>query len=230
MDRRALLATAVIVATSVTACSGSSSAAKEPTPSALLATAKRVFDETTGVGFSLASQNVPKGVNGVSAAKGVGVVNPSPAFTGTVNATVGGVTGMVEVIALGPDVYMKLFTPDYNKVDPAVFGAPNPAHLFDKGSGIATLLPATTGLLRGERAREGDDILRTVRGKVTGDRIAALFVFGDKNGTFDVTYGVDEKTGQLRKATMTGPFFAGTTSTYTLLLTSYGQQATITKP
>ena len=215
MDRRALL-TALLVAGAVglSACSDSPSQAKEPTPAALLATAKQKLDATTGVSFTLASAAVPKGVNGVSAAKGIGVVNPAPAFKGTVNATVSGVTGTVE----------------YNKVDPAVFGAPNPAQLFNKSSGISTLLPATTALVRGDRAREGNDVLKTVRGKVPGDRIAALFVFGDKSGVFDVTYGLDEKTEQLRKATMTGPFFPGATSTYTLLLTGYGNPATITKP
>jgi lipoprotein LprG len=231
MDRRALL-TALLVAGAVglSACSDSPSQAKEPTPAVLLATAKQKLDATTGVSFTLASAAVPKGVNGVSAAKGIGVVNPAPAFKGTVNATVSGVTGTVDVIAVDKDVYMKLFTPEYNKVDPAVFGAPNPAQLFNKSSGISTLLPATTGLVRGDRAREGNDVLKTVRGKVPGDRIAALFVFGDKSGVFDVTYGLDEKTGQLRKATMTGPFFPGATSTYTLLLTGYGNPATITKP
>jgi lipoprotein LprG len=231
MDRRALL-TALLVAgaAGLSACSDSPSQAKEPTPAALLATAKQKFDATTGVSLTLTSVAVPKGVNGVSGAKGIGVVNPAPAFKGTVNATVSGITGTVDVIALDKDVYMKLFTPEYNKVDPAVFGAPNPAQLFNKSSGISTLLPATTGLVRGDRAREGNDVLKTVKGKVPGDRIAALFVFGDKSGIFDVTYGLDEKTGQLRKATMTGPFFAGATSTYTLLLTGYGNPATITKP
>lgn len=231
MDRRALL-TALLVAgaAGLSACSDSPSQAKEPTPAALLATAKQKFDATTGVSLTLTSVAVPKGVNGVSGAKGIGVVNPAPAFKGTVNATVSGITGTVDVIALDKDVYMKLFTPEYHKVDPAVFGAPNPAQLFNKSSGISTLLPATTGLVRGDRAREGNDVLKTVKGKVPGDRIAALFVFGDKSGIFDVTYGLDEKTGQLRKATMTGPFFAGATSTYTLLLTGYGNPATITKP
>jgi lipoprotein LprG len=231
MHRRALLAALLVAgACGLSACSNSPSAAKEPAPAALLAAAKQKFDETTGMSLTLTSAAVPKGINGVSGANGVGVVNPAPAFKGTVNATVSGVTGRVEVIAVDKDVYMKLFTPNYNKVDPALFGAPNPAQLFNKTTGISTLLPATTDLVRGDRAREGNDVLKTVKGRVKGDRIAALFVFGDKAGTFDVTYGLDEQTGQLRKATMTGPFFAGTTSTYTLLLTDYGTSTSIMKP
>lgn len=247
MDRRALLGGALsralclglgrglaaglaVGALCLAGCSGAASQAREPAPAELLSTAQRKLVETTGVSLTLTSEGLPKVVNGVSGAKGVGVVNPAPAFKGTVNATVNGVTGTVEVIALAQDVYMKLFTPDFNKVDLAPLGAPNPALLFSKDSGVATLLPATTDLARGPRAREGDDILRTVKGKLAGDRIAAVFVFGDRSGTFRVTYGLDEKTGQLRKATMTGPFFPPATSTYTLLLKSYGQSVTITKP
>ena len=44
-------------------------------------------------------------------------------------------------------------------------------------------------------------------------------------------FGVDTATGQLREATLTGPFFdAATTSTYTVVLEKYGEQVDIRAP
>jgi len=44
-------------------------------------------------------------------------------------------------------------------------------------------------------------------------------------------FGVDTATGQLREATLTGPFFdASTTSTYTVVLDKYGEQVDIRAP
>ena len=45
-----------------------------------------------------------------------------------------------------------------------------------------------------------------------------------------MTYGLTED-NELRKVTLTGPFFgAGTTSTYVLTLDQYGEPVTITAP
>lgn len=44
-----------------------------------------------------------------------------------------------------------------------------------------------------------------------------------------MTFGITDA-GELRQATMTGPFFAGATSTYTLTLSNYGKAVTITAP
>jgi len=44
-----------------------------------------------------------------------------------------------------------------------------------------------------------------------------------------VTFGIASD-NQLRNATMTGTFFSGKTSTYTLRLTGYGTAVEITRP
>ena len=60
-------------------------------------------------------------------------------------------------------------------------------------------------------------------------RIVDLLALGDGTGSFDITFGIT-KDGELRRAVTTGPFFTGSTSTYTLLLTDYGKAVTITAP
>ena len=38
---------------------------------------------------------------------------------------------------------MKFFTPTFNKIDPATYGAPNPAQLFNTETGITSLITQT---------------------------------------------------------------------------------------
>ncbi len=222
---------ATVLLLALAACSGGADETVDAVaPADQLATAKKQLDETTGVTFTLTSENTPKGSAGVTGAKGLGAATPKPAFKGTINATVSGVTGTVDVIAVDQDVYMKFFTPSYAKIDPATYGAPNPAQLFSSTTGISTLLSGLVDPQAGDQAREGAEVLDTVSGTVPGDAVADLFVVGDREGVFDATMAMTQDGHQLRKATLTGPFFDGATSTYTLLLSDYGQQADIALP
>jgi lipoprotein LprG len=60
--------------------------------------------------------------------------------------------------------------------------------------------------------------------------VADLFVIGDRTGTFDVTYGVTETGQELRTVLLKGPFYAGSTSTYSLRLKSLAAPVAITRP
>ncbi|XVX19861.1 LppX_LprAFG lipoprotein [Actinomycetota bacterium] len=220
-----LLASALLAA----GCSGAEKETEKP-PNEVLAAAKQQLDTTSGVQLTLASTNVPKNANGVTAANGTGMVNPGPGFTGTINATLRGVTGTIDAIGLGKQTWIKFFTPDYQAFDPGTVGAPNPAMLFDKTDGISSLLPATTEVAKGKQARLREAVLQEYSGKLPGSAINKVLVFGEKDGSFDVTYGIEPATSRLRTAKMTGPFFAGTTSTFTLQIDDYGTKVDITKP
>lgn len=230
MRRRTLLATAALAALIplTTACSGGGEKASDPATQ--LQAAKKKFDEAKYVAFSLASNNVPPKKNGVTAGEGSGEISTTePKFQGTVTGTVKGITGSVGMLAIGNDAYMKFFTSDYNKADLADLGAPNPATFFNPDKGISSLIPQTTDLKEGDRTREGKDILNQFTGKLPGKPIKDLFFLGDGTGTFDVSYGLAEN-GELRLATLRGPFFTGMTSTYTLRLKDYGKPVVITRP
>ena len=224
------VAAACLVAAMLAACSGGSKApAREASPAEQLAAARTNLEKSPAVAFTLVSEGLPGKAVGVSGAKGTGVFTP-PSFKGTLNATVAGVTGTVDVVAVEQDVYMKFFTPGYNKIDPRTYGAPNPASLFDKQTGITSLVARTQDPARGAKVRDGSDVLDTFTGTVPGAAVADLLVIGDRNGTFAVTYGVTDTGKELRSVVLKGPFYAGSTATYTLHLKSLAQPVAITRP
>ena len=225
------MALAGLLAISLAACSGSSGtkATTAPSPAQQLAAARDKLESSPAVSFTLDSSGLPSKAVGVSGAKGTGVWSP-PAFKGTLDATVAGITGTVDVIAVDEDVYMKFFTPGYNKIDPLTYGAPNPAQLFDKQTGVTSLIGKTTDLRQGPEQRDGSDVLDTFTGKLPGTAVADLLVIGDRNGTYDVTYGVTNTGRELRTVALKGPFYPGSPATYTLHLKSQAQPVAITRP
>ncbi len=230
--RRALLAALVLAATSLlgAGCTSQTAAAPPAPPTERLAAAKRVLDDAKFVALSLTSKDVPSGVNGVTGATGVGAISPTePKFEGSITGTVLGVTGTVQLITIGDTAYMKFFTPDYVKTDLSTLNAPNPSVFFNPDKGVSTLLTDIQNPAKGEQIRSGDEVLDRYTGTLPGSRIKDLFMLGDGTGTFTVTFGISSD-NQLRTATMTGAFFAGATSTYTLRLTGYGTAVEITRP
>lgn len=231
MPARAFAAPAGLLLTlACVACTGASDRpAVEPAPAEQLASAATRLEKSPSVSFTLESTGLPKAAVGVSGAEGTGRFEP-PSFKGTLNATVNGVTGAVDVVAVEQDVYMKFFTPGYNKIDPAAYGAPNPAKLFHPDTGITSLVDKTAAPVKGERVREGAEVLTTIRGTVPGAAVADLFVIGERTGTFAVTYGITEAGRELRTVVLQGPFYAGSTSTYRLRLKELESPVEIARP
>lgn len=227
---RSLAAAGLVSLLALTACSGGSGgAASEQPPAQQLADARAVLEKSPAVTFTLESTGLPGKAVGVSGARGTGLFTP-PSFRGTLNASIKGVTGTVDVVAVDQDVYMKFFTPTFNKIDPATYGAPNPAQLFNRSTGITALITKTQDPVKAGVVRDGADVLTTFTGKLPGDAVADLLVTGDRKGTFDVTYGVTQAGKELRSVVIKGPFYAGATSTYTLRLTSLAKAVAITRP
>ena len=229
--RGCAIAAAVVVALFTAGCSGDEpgAQARQQTPAERLAAARSQLEKSPSVSFTLESEGLPGKAVGVSGAKGTGRFDP-PSFQGTLNATVNGVTGSVDVIAVEDDVFMKFFTPDYNPIDPADYGAPNPAALFDTETGITSLVGQTQGLASGERARDGADVVDTLTGTLPGSAVADLLVIGDRASTYDVRYGITVPGGELRTVVLEGPFWPGATSTYTLRLKPLESAVAITRP
>ena len=228
MRRRSLLAVAGL-ALAIAGCSGEDAAPEQP-PAERLAAAKAVFDAAGSVALDLSSRDVPSVENGVTAAKGDGVISPTePKFQGTITGTVGGVAGTIDVIAIGETAYLKLFTPEYEETDLDTLNAPNPALFFDPAVGISSLLTQTGDPKAGGQTRSGREVLTKIDGTLPGTRIEELFHLGDGTGTFTVSYGITD-TDELRTATLVGPFFAGVEATYLLTLTDYGAPVEISRP
>jgi lipoprotein LprG len=231
----ALLATAgslvVGLVVALAGCAGEDAAAPPPqNPTEQLAAAKAAFDAAKTVQLDLTSRDVPPRQNGVTRAKGAGVISATePKFQGTITGTIKGVAGTIDVVAIGADTYLKFFTPDYKKTDFDSFNAPNPALFFDPATGISALLPQTASPRADGKTRAGTEVLDKVSGTLPGSTVEDLFHLGDGTGTYAVSYGITDA-DQLRNATLTGPFFPGVQATYVVSLTDYGTPVEITSP
>ena len=230
----ALLATAgplgVALVVALAGCSDDPAEAPQPSPTEQLAAAKVAFDTAKTVQLDLTSRDVPPRENGVTQAKGAGVISATePKFQGTITGTIKGLAGTIDVIAIGADTYLKFFTPDYKKTDFETLNAPNPAMFFDPATGISSLLTQTSDPVAAGQTRAGAEVLDKISGTLPGAVVEDLFHLGDGTGTFKVSYGITDS-DELRTAALVGPFFPGVEATYLLSLTDYGAPVEITRP
>lgn len=219
----------------LTACSGGGGAdsgsgtATPPSARDQLAAAKKVLDDASSVHLRLTSQDVPEKADGVLGAEGDGT--HAPAFKGTLEARIKGLQATVPVVAVGGGFWLKLpFSSSYLKEDPAKYNAPDPADLFSTDHGITTLLPATKDPKLGDKSRDGKEVVQTITGTLPGKAVTDVLVIGDAKSSYGVTYGIVPDSKQIRTVAVSGPFYPGATSTYTLHLDAYGQPVEITQP
>ena len=157
------LALGVVLA--LAACSSGDAAAPSQSPTEQLTAAKKAFDAAKTVQLDLSSRDAPPRENGVTAAKGAGVIDVTePKFQGTITGTIKGLAGTIEVIAIGETAYLKFFTPDYKKTDLNTLNAPNPAMFFDPATGISALLPQTANPKADGQTRSGQEVLTKISG------------------------------------------------------------------
>lgn len=227
-DGFVLLAVGPLLA--LTGCSGDSSSGDDTTPDEVLTLAKTTLDETSGIQLTLKADQLPAGVTAISGASGVGL-HP-PAFEGTLTVVLGGQAFDVPVIAVDGSVFAQIpLTPGWSDVDPAEYGAPDPAQLMSTDAGFSSLLPATEGAEAGESVRGGannDEVLTEYTGTVPGDVVSN--VIPSASGDFDATYTISAD-GELRTAVLTGVFYPDTEAmTYTIGFDDYGTEQDITAP
>jgi lipoprotein LprG len=201
-------------------------------PEKVLAAAKKNLDDTSGVKVTLSTKDLPNGVTGITSAEGTGV-HPS-AFEGTFKLSVSGLPADADVIAVGGKTYAKnsLLLPDWTEIDPAKYGAPDPAKLMDPDGGFSGLLSAAEEVKEGDSVRGGKDnkeILTEYTGTISSDAVSALIPAAEGDFTFTYTISDDD---QLRQAVLEGAFYGKDHGdmTYTLTLDDYGTQKDIKAP
>lgn len=229
MRRRAVLTAALVGPLALAGCSKGTEAAD---PSAALAKAKTTLEAAKAVTVDLkADKPIPSGHNGVSAAKGVGLIDATnPKFKGTVSAVVSGAPVTTDIIAIGSDTWMKLFTPTFSKVDLKPLGAPNPTGFFVPGTGLSSLVDQVGSPAGGAEKRFGKEVLASYTGTVSGAVVKRLLNLGSDTATFQAEFGIVPASGELRTAKLTGPFYDTGDSSYSVTLTDYGKTVDITAP
>ncbi len=213
----------------LTAC-GSKSAAGLGDPAKVLKTAEQKLEDTSGVTLTLTTDDLPDGVQGVQGASGT--VTDAPAFEGTLTAVLSAGSFPVPIRAVDGKVYAQIpLTPGWSVVDPADYGAPDPAQLLTADQGIPAILAATTDVKEDGQTRGGKDnkeVLTTYTGNVPES--AAAHLIPGATGDFTASYGITAD-GELRTAELTGTFYAGKPSmTYSMTVDDYGTTKDITAP
>lgn len=228
MRRRAVLVSLPLALTLVGGCT----VFDETTPpDEALATAQQSFVDAGTVSFDLKQSAIPKGRNGVSAATGSGIVDEAtPKFRGQVTGVINGNSAGVEIIAVDEETWMSFFTQDFNRVDMADLGSPNPAEFFRAGSGVDQILETSTDVAAGEKVRDGDTVLQEYTGTVPAEDIQRLFKLGESATEFDVVYGIEPDSGELRSVVIEGDFYEEKPTTFALALKDYGKDVAITAP
>jgi hypothetical protein len=230
---RHLAATAVaaVVALVLVACSGGSSSGSAATVDEVLAKAKTSLDQATAVHFVLSSADVPTG-GSTKLVGGDGFAIRPNAFKGSLKLLVSGSAVTIQLVSLGGKVYVKSpFAPGFAIVDPAKFGLKDPATLVDQKNGVVRLITSMSGSTLVGESRIGSDVVQQVKGQVPGQVVDDLLTSADPAKPVDVVAAVDKKTGQLRRAELTGPFYdKAKQSTFTIVFDRYGEQVAVSAP
>lgn len=234
LSRPAVRTTAILVL--VAALLGLSACGGDPThgrtPRQALAAAQKQLDKTSGIDFSISTDDLPEGITSLQSATGTLTRSPE-AFQGTLTVPVMGVTAKIPVTAVGGKVWAKLpFTSSYQAIDPTKYGVPDPTSLIEPRTGISSLLPAAQGVKLGKSVRGGEDnkqILSTYTGTLPGSTVAKILP--SATGSFRATYVIDDSS-KLSEASITGRFNGADqpANTYTVKITGWDVTKKITAP
>jgi lipoprotein LprG len=231
MTRRtvALAGAALALLLPVTACGGSDSATNGKSAHDVLALAKKQFDGAKSVHLALSTDAKPKSGDAVLGAEGT--LTHQPAFEGKVTVVLGGFNADVPVVAIEDKVYAKLpLTPKYVTIDPAEYGSPNPADFANPEAGISGLLLKLDGAKKAGQKREGDVVLTTYTGTLTGDLVEPIIPSASKSGSYRTTVGIDGD-GRIITLQVSGDFFDHDGDvTYDLRFSDYGKNVQVEAP
>ncbi len=223
----ALLALALLAGPLLTGCGGDSSSESAPD---LLAHAKRTLDAADSAHFVLDSEGAPD--TGTVLTGGEGDIARPSSFEGTLKVNALGSALDLKVVSVDGSVYAQLpFTTSYSVVDPAQFGFGDPGALLDPDTGISQLLAKAESAKLGEEKRVGGDVVREVTAQIPGDLVERILTSQDPSTPVQARFSIATKTGELRRAELTGPFYAADQdATFTLQLSDFGADVQITAP
>jgi lipoprotein LprG len=194
-------------------CKGSDAGSSGKSAQDRLASAKKSFDTTDYIGFTLSTDKLPEGIQGLLSATGTGTHDP--AFTGEVKVQTKVTDITAPLVAVDSTVYAKLPFVGWNKIDPADYGAPDPANLMNPDSGVSSLFTATENAKAGSSQRNGNEVLTTIDGTLPASAVKTVFPSAGSE-PFSVTYTLNAD-DSIHSATITGPFYDGSDDvTYTI--------------
>ncbi|NEK86637.1 LppX_LprAFG lipoprotein [Blastococcus saxobsidens] len=223
-----LISLALLAGPVLVGCGGSD----EPEESAgdLLGRAKQHLDETSSAHFVLDSEGAPS--SGTALVGGEGDIARPASFQGTLKVVALGSTVDLQVVSVDGTVYAELpFAAGFSVIEPAQFGIGDPGALLDPETGISQLLAEAQSAELGEERRVDGEVVREVTAELPGELVEQVLTSKDPSEPVQARFSVATESGELRRAELTGPFFAaGEEATYTLELSDFGADVEITAP
>ncbi|MHB8489767.1 MAG: LppX_LprAFG lipoprotein [Candidatus Dormibacteria bacterium] len=222
MRRLAVVTTALLL---LSACGGQSLDA----PS-LLKTTKGVVDGASSFHFVLTSAGVSG--SGAELTGGSGDMKRPASMSGVLQVSIFGLALSVPVVSVGGIFSVKLPTSSgFAAANPADYGFADPARLIDPNAGLSSLLLKCQSPQVESDDRYNGASLHEIGCSLPGGAVAALLTSADASKSVAATFGIDASSNQLRRVVLTGPFISrGTDTTYTLVLTNYGENVSVTPP
>jgi len=196
---------------------------------AVLAKAKKNFDDAASVHLTLSTDSKPSDGDAVLGADGT--LTHQPAFDGQVSVLLSGFSADVPIVAVDGKVWAKLpLTPKYAEIDPSEYSAPNPADFADTDKGISGLLLQMGGVSEDGTERNGKQVLTRYSGTLDGALVAPIIPSADEGSTYKAVVGIDQD-NRIVTLTVTGEFFSGGgDETYELTFDDYDKSVKITAP
>lgn len=211
-------------------CSGSEDTVDPDTAANRLATAATALGEAERLDFSIAIDGrLPSGVQGLESAKGFG--NRTPAFEGDVKVSTGGTSLTVETVSVDGQVWVKFpFSTDFLTIDPAEYGAPDPATLIGlPNQGVVSLL-GEVEVSTTSQERDGETVLTAISGSVPGELVAGLIPSADPDADVQVVVRLTDD-DEVHDLTLTGAFYPGAEEvTYVVTVAASDESPAIEAP
>ena len=219
-----------LVAGLVVALAGCGGGEPEESAGDLLARAKTTLDDTGSLHFVLTSEGAP--TTGTALTGGEGDIARPSSFDGTLQVLAAGSSLDLAVVSVDGTVYAQLpFTSGFSVVDPAQFGFGDPGALLDPNTGISQFLAEAESAELGEERRVDGEVVREVTAQVPGDLVEDVLTSADPSQPVQARFSVATDGGQLRRAELTGPFYAaGQDATFTIELSDPDADVEITAP
>jgi hypothetical protein len=191
---------------------------------------KTALDSTKSFHFVLSSTGVSG--SGPLLKGGSGDMVRPASMSGSLQVSIAGFSISVPVVSEGETFWVKLPTDSgFTTANPADYGFANPAKLIDPNNGLSSLLLKCQSPQVQNDDRDNGEALHEIACTLPGTAVAALLTSAAPSKTVAATFGVDTSSSQLRRVVLTGPFVSvSTNSTFTLVLTNYGENVSVTPP
>lgn len=230
--RLACAVLSLLTVTSLMACSGDDepdASASSPAPEDVLAAAQQTLDDTSGVHIELEGTDLP--TDGTVVLEASGDAQHPASFEGDVRVRLAGIAATVAVVSIDGTMWAKLpFTTGYAETDPKQLGVGDPGALIRPGTGVSALLTSGTDVTKAGEVRIGNEVLDEYVATLPGDAVDPLLPLSDATATVEGRFAIEASSGELRRAVLTGPFYAGGDQTYSLTLDDYGADVDISAP